>query len=281
MIERVGQLFLLYFQTLDKLSGWGQGQADIQNNAQLAAGMNQEPVCHCSYPSLRPGLRPTRRKKVEVSVRDHTKVRAGRRGRPPGPRAMAIGVLIVVISALAVGCDSTAAISTEAAPPQPETSETAEPEQPETSGPVESAPSSPSTPISTHLILSKAPRLNEQADLTFTVTSIVEAPGTTAAISLPEGAVLVEGDLEWSGDLVPEQPQTLQATIMFVREGNWIIEAKALCPLDNGDVWGDAAYIYLYVSEEEGHAGFSDEPSIPRDALGEEVPSPPPVEPSE
>jgi hypothetical protein len=193
---------------------------------------------------------------------------------------------MVVVSALAVvGCGSATAIIPEVASPQPEASETVEsapPEQPEASGPIESAPSEPSTPITVRLILSKAPRLNEQAELTFIIASVSEAPGTTATITLPEGAVLVEGDLEWSGDLVAEQPQTLQVTIMFVSEGNWTIEAKALRPLDNGDVWGDAAYIYLYVSEEVGHAGFSTEPPpSSRDALGEEVPSPPPVEPSE
>jgi hypothetical protein len=151
--------------------------------------------------------------------------------------------------------------------------ESATPEQPEGSGPVESAPSNPSTPITVRLTLSKAPRLNEQADLTFIINSALEAPGTTATITLPDGAVLVDGDLGWSGDLVPEQPQTLQATIMFEREGNWAIEGKALCPLDNGDVWGDAAYIYLNVTEEAGQVGFSAEPGTPsRDALGEEVP---------
>jgi hypothetical protein len=212
-----------------------------------------------------------------VSVCDQAGVGIHRPERLHSQRAVTIKSLWAVVAALAVvGCASAASVNPAVAPPQPETPETAEPappEQPEASGPVESAPSGPSTPISARLILSKAPRLNEQADLTFVVTSILEAPGTTATIILPDGAVLVDGDLEWSGDLAPDQPQTLHATIMFEREGNWILEAKALSPLDNGDVWGDAAYIYLNVTEEAGHVGFSDEPEDSSHfALGEEAP---------
>lgn len=128
------------------------------------------------------------------------------------------------------------------------------------------------------MILSKTPGLNEPVDLTFTFSSILAAPGTTATITLPDGAALIEGDLEWTGDLEPEEPHTLQATIIFESEGNWTIEAKARHEVGNGDVWGDAAYIYLHVSEEGGHVGFPTEP--PPRSSGEEVPSPPPVEPS-
>jgi hypothetical protein len=144
--------------------------------------------------------------------------------------------------------------------------------------PIESAPSNASTPITAHLTLAKAPGLNEPVQLTFTFSSVLEAPGTMATITLPGGAVLVEGSLTWTGDLKPNEPQMLQVTIMFVREGNWTIEAKALHEVGNGDVWGDAAYIYLNVSETTGQLGFPTEPPPP--SSGEEVPSPPPVEPS-
>jgi hypothetical protein len=47
----------------------------------------------------------------------------------------------------------------------------------------------------------------------------------------------------------------------FFQEGNWTIEAKARHELDNGDVWGDAAYLYLFVSETASHIGFSTKPA--------------------
>jgi len=100
----------------------------------------------------------------------------------------------------------------------------------------------------------------------------------TATILLPDGAALIDGALEWAGDLAADEPLTLQARIKFVREGNWTIQAKALRPLQSGDVWGDAGYIYLHVSEEAGHVGFPTEP--PPRSSDEEVPSPPPLEPS-
>jgi hypothetical protein len=51
------------------------------------------------------------------------------------------------------------------------------------------------------LILSKIPVLNEQVDLTFTFSSVLDAPATTAQILLPKGARLIEGGLTWSGNL--------------------------------------------------------------------------------
>lgn len=147
----------------------------------------------------------------------------------------------------------------------------------ETLQPIESAPSDGATPITTRLVLSKAPSVNEAVDLTFTISSVLAAPETTATIVLPEGAVLVEGDLAWTGDLEANEPQIVQATISFEREGEWMIEAKALHEVGNGDIWGDAAYIYLTVSD-EGHFGFPTE--TPPDASGEEVPQPPSVDPA-
>ena len=42
----------------------------------------------------------------------------------------------------------------------------------------------------------------------------------TATILLSDGAFLIDGDLEWAGDLAADEPLTLQARVKFVREGN-------------------------------------------------------------
>jgi hypothetical protein len=143
---------------------------------------------------------------------------------------------------------------------------------------VEAFSSDVSTPITVRLILTKAPRLNEEVALTFIISTVRDAPDTTATISLPESAVLVSGNLDWKGVLLAQRPQSLEATIMFTREGNWTIEGKALCPLAGGNVWGDAAHIYLYVSKEAGHVGFQTQAPLP--SSGSTGPTPPSVNPS-
>jgi hypothetical protein len=128
---------------------------------------------------------------------------------------------------------------------------------PETLGPLESNPSNTSSPIIVKLILSKPPRLNEQAKLTIKIFSIFDAPDIKAFLILPEGTNLIDGEREWTGALKANEMKTLYATIMFITEGDKTIQAKAHYYLDNGDVWGDAAYLYLNTTKESGKVGFS------------------------
>ena len=146
-------------------------------------------------------------------------------------------------------------------------------------GPIIATSSDPSTPIIFELILSKAPRLEESAELTFTISSVLDAPGTKAEILLPDGAVLMDGNLTWSGDLVANKPVQFQATMKFINEGSWIIEAKARHELESGDIWADAAYIYLHITENKGYVGFPTQP--PSEPGEQEIPSPPGVEPEQ
>jgi hypothetical protein len=141
----------------------------------------------------------------------------------------------------------------------------------EIEGPIESKPSEASTPITVKLIISKAPRLNEEAELTFIISSMSDAPATKATIVLPEGTDLISGDLEWSGALKAKEPYTMKAMIKFVTEGDKTIEAKALYDLGNGDIWGDAAYLYLNSTADAGRVGFQAE-STPGSSGVEETP---------
>ena len=201
---------------------------------------------------------------------------------PISQRFIVLGALTVIASLLVlVGCVRAPTTSPATALPHTEVPKTGYPST-DTEGPVESAPSDGSTPITVRLILSKAPKLGEPVDLTFIVSSILDAPGATATILLPDGAIVMDGDLEWVGDLGAKEPLTLRASMKFVDEGNWTIEAKALRELETGDVWGDAAYIYLYVTEEAGHVGFSTEtPPRSSDQEAPTPPTPPPVDASE
>jgi len=126
--------------------------------------------------------------------------------------------------------------------------------------------------------MAKVPLLNEEVEITFTFSSALDAPGTTATILLPSGVTLVSGDLEWTGDLEAGDLQTLEAVIQFTQEGNRTIEGKALRTLEGGDSWGDAAYIYLYVSEKSSHVGFDTD--RPPDSTEQSISTPPSIDPS-
>jgi len=126
--------------------------------------------------------------------------------------------------------------------------------------------------------MSKVPLLNEVVELAFTFSSASDAAGTTATILLPNTVTLVSGDLEWAGDLKAGDLQTLEAAIRFTQQGNWTIEARASSALEGGDSWGDAAYIYLYVSEKSSHIGFdTNQPPL---STEQNVPTPPSIDPS-
>jgi len=91
----------------------------------------------------------------------------------------------------------------------------------------------PSFPVSVDFIVSpfsESSKLGSETDLTF--TAILEPSydrtysNTTARIDLSKGIILVSGDIEWSGDLIPGNPVSLNSRIKFIKEGNWSIDYK-------------------------------------------------------
>ena len=122
--------------------------------------------------------------------------------------------------------------------------------------PITSAPSDTHTPIMTSLALSKLPELNEVVDLTLTISTATDAPGTKAEIVLPKDAELTAGELTWSGDLAIDDPIILNASVRFTALGDKELVGKASSEMNNGDVWGDTAYIYIHITEEGGFIGY-------------------------
>lgn len=106
-----------------------------------------------------------------------------------------------------------------------------------------------STGITSKLEISKAPALNENAEITLTVITIRTAPTASAKITLPEGFELVSGDLNWNGELVENQPLQLKATVKAVKTGNWAI-------FGGGAGQGD----YLYITVNQDSASVSEKP---------------------
>jgi hypothetical protein len=126
-----------------------------------------------------------------------------------------------------------------------------------TPGPVISAPSDPSPPITVKMILAKVPRLNEVVELDLVINSIADAPATTVSYDFTDGVVFESGSLDWKGDLKTKDGLTLKTTIKITKEGQITLKGKALATQSNGDVWADAAYIYLTVTKDAGFVGFA------------------------
>ena len=162
-------------------------------------------------------------------------------------RLYSIALLVIWIHmGLRVGCSPLAITSpTQTVPP------------PATPGPVISAPSNPSPPITVKMILSKAPKLNELVELDLIVASIADASNTTVSFEFPDSVVFETGKLDWKGELKTKEPLTLKTTIKITKEGQITLKAKAASVQSNGDVWADAAYIYLTVTQNAGMVGFA------------------------
>jgi len=147
-----------------------------------------------------------------------------------------------------------------------------------TAGPVVSAPSDPAQPIMVKLILSTAPKLNEVVDLELDVQSIADAAATTVSYDFPASVVFESGSLDWKGDLKQKEPLVLKAQIKITQEGQVTLKGSARSPQSNGDVWADAAYIYLTVTKDAGMVGF---PSIKNPNQGQQpLPTPPATNPT-
>jgi len=117
----------------------------------------------------------------------------------------------------------------------------------------ESAGGAPSSPIDVRLSVSKAPPLNQAADLTCTVTSALNAPNTTIRVTLPEGFALLSGDLSWRGDILKDGRVEVRAVIKAIKVGNWTIEATAGYPFAGDGWYGDVDRLYIHVSEDSAY----------------------------
>jgi len=110
--------------------------------------------------------------------------------------------------------------------------------------------SMPSVPMEVNLSISSAPALNETAQLICTITSVVDAPNTTAQITLPEGFELISGNLSWHGDIVANGQESFNVVIKSVKTGIWTIEAGAGYPIIPYDWCGASDYLFISVSED-------------------------------
>jgi hypothetical protein len=112
--------------------------------------------------------------------------------------------------------------------------------------------SSVSIPISIKLGMTKAPKLDETAELTWTIRAVWDMRNCEGRVELPQGAIKVAGDLVWSGALKRDVPVQLSATIKFVKEGEWAIRGVAKSIIDEKNSWSDVDYLFLKVTRYSG-----------------------------
>lgn len=134
-------------------------------------------------------------------------------------------------------------------------------------------------PMTVQVDISKAPRLDEPAELTWVINSIrdiAEVKGEiefyrmegTNRVNVPIENVLIEGDLSWEGSLKKDTPVQLAAIIRFPEEGDWGIEAWAHSPEQEG---GCNYPLFLSVGKEKGRFGWAEPHEKPHQG-----PPPPP-----
>lgn len=105
------------------------------------------------------------------------------------------------------------------------------------------------SPMKVNIEISKAPSLYKSAKLICVVLSVIDAPKTIAHITLPEGLVLLRGDLSWEGDIPKGGSIQFEATVQAIKIGNWTIEAAARTT-SAVDSWiGGRDFIYVSVLE--------------------------------
>jgi hypothetical protein len=125
--------------------------------------------------------------------------------------------------------------------------------------------------IKSYISISHAPLLNETAELIYTVSSRIDFPNIEAQIILPEGAVLVDGNLEWQGDLEAGVPINILAKIAFKETGNWRIDAGVWYWI--GDENSGRVMDSIYLTVGVNHSEFGEPPEEDMSAR----PPPPPI----
>jgi hypothetical protein len=115
------------------------------------------------------------------------------------------------------------------------------------------------------LSISHAPLVNEPAEITCTLTTLIDYPNMNAQIELTYGADLVDGSLEWHGDLIANVPATFSAQVVFTRSGGYEIGWR-VWQTGKDFSWANPGLICLMIGEDE--SSFCKEPPL--------IPPPPP-----
>ena len=126
-------------------------------------------------------------------------------------------------------------------------------------------------PIEANLSFSESPVLGKPVQVTATLNLVKDyfkevVREVDVKITLSEGFQLLDGNLEWKGDIQRNQTYTLRATVRTIKTGTWQIGVNA---------WGEAdgvnGFTGLYVTVSEKRAIVSDRP--PSNSISTPVPT--------
>jgi hypothetical protein len=86
------------------------------------------------------------------------------------------------------------------------------------------------------------PEVGEEVAVTFTLQASRDVPNVKAVIILPEELILIDGVLEWTGDLEKQKEETFQITIRTTESGRF--EILGIVTYDDEE-WKFANYIFV------------------------------------
>ncbi len=127
----------------------------------------------------------------------------------------------------------------------------------------------PAPPISIDLSLDSLPPLGKAAQLTCEITSIMDAQTAEAHIELPPDTKVLDGDLNWKGELLAKKVVQFSVSVVFETEGNKEISCrvKATGDLTPFDSLGGLGSLYLSVGQIRTWYGYAPTPCEIRDSL--------------
>jgi hypothetical protein len=131
------------------------------------------------------------------------------------------------------------------------------------------SPRPPPSPTEGSLTLSDAPVLGKPVEVIYTfwlsdnikwdTLSSTSSINVTANIKLSNKFELVDGNLQWQGDLRPGKKTELKATIKAVKKGNCEISANAVASLYSATFSGSGKTLYILILTDR--AFFADKPN--------------------
>ena len=98
-------------------------------------------------------------------------------------------------------------------------------------------------PVDIRLESVPSPNVGDEVVLTFLLLASEDAPNVQAVIVLPEEFILLDGTLEWSGNLEKEKEETFQIKIRTTERGRFEILGILTY---NDEEWRYAIYIFVH-----------------------------------
>lgn len=121
----------------------------------------------------------------------------------------------------------------------------------------------PRLPLNIELSFTQQPSLNQAVDLTCSVRSEFDVADASVEIDLPSGFIVIDGDLNWEGEILGGTQVEFNVKVKMVELGDWEIQAQVSSQALDFSNWG-----WLFVFASEDNVTVSDTPVIPENMLG-------------